>query len=258
MTPQEFQEIEKLYHYTSFCSAECIIKSNKLKFGRLDKMNDVYEAYKHICDKNLNADIDIKQIHKALLSYMQLSFTQDGIYKGYEISAMWGHYAEKGKGVCLVFDKKKLIKALPDGLYHDEVNYQIDFKGDITIDSSNLSESIGQNTNKFFFIKSKDWKYEQEYRVVRKVNDINSDVFLKLNDSLIAVILQYADSEDDVYDEYVDSIFSSRHFRILDKIADRNLLILEYGHFLEESNLRDEKGVCYASSDKEFIDIANC
>ena len=257
MTPQEFQKIDKLYHYTKFDSAKTIIESNSLKFGRLDNMNDVYEAYKQVSDESLNADIDIKQIHEALLSYMQLSFTQDGIYKGYEISAMWGHYAEKGKGVCLVFDKKKLIKILPDGLHHNKVDYQIDFKGDITIDSNNLSESIGQNMNKFFFTKSKDWEYEQEYRVVRKVDDINSNVFLPLNDRLIAVILQYADSEEGVYDKYVDSIFSSQHFRILDKISDRNLLILEYGHFLEESNLRDEKGVCYSSSKDGFVDIVD-
>lgn len=252
MTPTQFQQIEKLYHYTKFNSAIRIIESKSLKFGRLDKMNDVYEACKHIYNTDTNTDIDIKQIHNALLSYMQLSFTQDGTYKGYEISAMWGHYAEIGKGVCLVFDKKKLIKALPNGfngLYHDKVDYQIDFKGDVTIDGNNLTESIKSNISKFFFVKSKDWEYEQEFRIIQKVEDSSKDVLLELNDSLIAVVLQYDDDEEGVYDKYVDSVFMSQHFRILDKITEHKLLILEYGHFLEEGNLRNENGDCYASND---------
>lgn len=251
MTPTQFQQIEKLYHYTKFDSAMRIILSKRLKFGRLDKMNDVYEACKHIYNTDTNTDIDIKQIHNALLLYMQLSFTQDGTYKGYEISAMWGHYAEKGKGVCLVFDKEKLIKALPNGLHYNEVAYQIDFKGDVIIDSSNLSESIESNISKLFFVKSKDWEYEQEFRIIQKVEHSNKDVLLELNDSLIAVVLQYDDDEEGVYDKYVDSVFMSQHFRILDKITEHKLLILEYGHFLEEGNLRNENGDCYASSEAE-------
>ena len=249
MTPQQFRGTKKLYHYTSFNSAIKIILSNKLKFGRLGDMNDVNEAYKHI-SYECWSDIDTKDVQLELSRYRQISLTMDSSnYQGFDISAMWGHYAEKGKGVCLVFNKEKLIEALSDGLHHNEVDYQIDFKGDITIDSSNLSESIGQNINKFFFTKSKDWEYEQEYRVVKKVDDINSDVFLPLNDSLIAVILQYADSEEGVYDKYVDSIFSSQHFRILDKITEQKLLILEYGHFFEECSLRNRNADCY-SSDK--------
>ena len=245
MTQQNFQKIDKLYHYTKFVNAIKIIESNSLKFGCLDKMNDVYEAYKHIYNTDTNADIDIKQIHNALLSYMQLSFTQDGLYQGYGISAIWGHYAENGMGVCLVFDKEKLIKALPEGLYSNQVDYQIDFKGDITIDSNNLYKSIEQNIDKFFFTKSKDWEYEQEFRIIQKVEDSSKDVLLDLNDSLIAVVIQYADNEEGVYNKYVDTVFKSQNFRILDKIIEHRLLILEYGHFFDESNLRDYTGDSY-------------
>lgn len=28
------------------------------------------------------------------------------------ISAMWGHYADKNHGVCIVFDKNKLVEIL--------------------------------------------------------------------------------------------------------------------------------------------------
>ena len=73
MTPTEFQKINKLYHYTKFENAKSIIQTNSLKFGRLNDMNDVYEAYKHISDRNINTDVGIKQIRNILMSYMQLS-----------------------------------------------------------------------------------------------------------------------------------------------------------------------------------------
>ena len=249
MTPQQFRGTKKLYHYTSFNSAIKIILSNKLKFGRLGDMNDVNEAYKHI-SYECWSDIDTKDVQLELSRYRQISLTMDSSnYQGFDISAMWGHYAEKGKGVCLVFDKRKLLKHLSTDMYSSKVNYKRKFKGYVHINSENIEKSLERKRKCFFFTKSSDWKYEQEYRIITKVDDCSDDIFWDFKDSLIAVILQYADSEEGVYDKYVDSIFSSQHFRILDKITEQKLLILEYGHFFEECSLRNRNADCY-SSDK--------
>ena len=35
--------MEKLYHFTSFDTALKIIESNRLRFGRMNNMNDIHE-----------------------------------------------------------------------------------------------------------------------------------------------------------------------------------------------------------------------
>ena len=40
---EKFEKTEKLYHFTSFDTALKIIESNRLRFGRLNNMNDIHE-----------------------------------------------------------------------------------------------------------------------------------------------------------------------------------------------------------------------
>lgn len=244
MTPQKFQEIEKLYHYTKFENAIRIIESNKLRFGRVGDMNDINEAYKRISYAH-RSNVRTEDVHNELKRYRQISLTMDdSSYQGFDISAMWGHYAEKGKGVCLVFDKRKLLKCLSSDMHSCKVNYKRKFKGYIHINSENIGKSLERKRKGFFFTKSSDWKYEQEYRIITKVDSDTDDLFLDFKDSLIAIVLQYADG----YDNYIpinDTVFSSLNFKILDNIVKRNLLILEYGHFGGESNLRNRDAEKY-------------
>ena len=56
----------------------------------------------------------------------QISFSQDRVvdgcyYLGFDLHTMWGLYADKGYGVCLVFDKDKL--ELHPGDYAADINY---------------------------------------------------------------------------------------------------------------------------------------
>lgn len=249
MTPTQFQQIDKLYHYTNFNSAMQIILSKRLKFGRLGDMNDVNEAYKHI-SYECWSDIYTKDVQNELNLYRQISLTMDSsTYQGFDISAMWGHYAEKGKGVCLVFDKRKLLKYISTEMYSRKVNYRRKFKGYVHINSDNIAKSLEKKRKGFFFTKSSDWKYEQEFRIITKVKDCSKDLYLDFKDSLIAVILQYADGSEN-YVPANDKVFSSLNFKILDRIVKRNLLILEYGDFFGEVTLCDSKGENFAKDDK--------
>lgn len=248
MTPKDFQDIEKLYHYTSFSSALKIILSNKLKFGRLGDMNDTNEAYKRISYEYWS-NIQTKDVQSELQQYRQISLTIDSsTYQGFDISAMWGHYAEKGKGVCLIFDKHKLLKCLSTDMYSRKVNYKRKFKGDVHINSDDIGKSLEKKRKEFFFTKSSDWKYEQEFRIITKIDSGSDDLFLDFKDSLIAVVLQYADGCDN-YMPINDTVFSSLNFKILDKIVKRNMLILEKGDLFGETNLRNSDGGCFIQSE---------
>lgn len=248
MTPVEFQQIDKLYHYTKLDSAIRIILSHQLKFGRLGDMNDVNEAYKRISYAH-RSNVRTEDVQNELKRYRQISLTMDdSSYQGFDISAMWGHYAEKGKGVCLVFDKRKLLKCLSSDMHSCKVNYKRKFKGYIHINSENIGKSLERKRKGFFFTKSSDWKYEQEYRIITKVDSDTNDLFLDFKDSLIAIVLQYADG----YDNYIpinDTVFSSLNFKMLDKIAKRNMLILEKGDLFGETNLRNRDGGCFIQSE---------
>lgn len=248
MTPVEFQQIDKLYHYTKLNCAIQIILSNSLKFGRLGDMNDTNEAYKRISYEYWS-NIQTKDVQSELQQYRQISLTIDSsTYQGFDISAMWGHYAEKGKGVCLIFDKHKLLKCLSTDMYSRKVNYKRKFKGYVHINSDDIGKSLEKKRKEFFFTKSSDWKYEQEFRIITKIDSGSDDLFLDFKDSLIAVVLQYADGCDN-YMPINDTVFSSLNFKILDKIVKRNMLILEKGDLFGETNLRNSDGGCFIQSE---------
>lgn len=124
MTPEEFNKTEKLYHYTTFESGLKIIASKKLLFGKLKDMNDINESYRGIFYEEGISEDDVK---KELSKYRQCSLTMDSPCSGYYIPAMWGHYAEKGNGICLVFDKKKILSTLTADIHHNNINYDDDY-----------------------------------------------------------------------------------------------------------------------------------
>ena len=74
MDKETFQKTERLYHYTSVCSAMKIIASGTLKFGNLKQMNDINEVYRQIF---YGKDVDPKDIEQELNRYGQISLVCD-------------------------------------------------------------------------------------------------------------------------------------------------------------------------------------
>lgn len=248
MTPKLFQDTDKLYHYTSFETSLKIIASGQLRYGRLSNMNDVNEAYKFISFGH-KIDINTQEVLDELSLYRQLSFSQDRDNCGYNISPMWGHYAQKGRGVCLVIDRNKIEKllSLKTDVYSKTITYKSNYSGDIDIEMSDIPQSIASQKDEIFFSKSSEWEYEQEYRVVKKFNDTNGDEFLDIKDCIIAVIMYYADDVN-----YNDKIFDSLNYHILKRMNEENYLILELSNTLEyKGTLCDCDGTIYS----EPIDI---
>jgi hypothetical protein len=83
---------------------------------------------------------------------------------------LWSHYGDSSKGICLVFDKEKLIKSLEintrrqDSQFRRFYGKNVNYKGEpYDIEIVNGDFQIDET---YFFKKTPDWEYEDEYRFV--------------------------------------------------------------------------------------------
>ncbi len=201
---EQFEQTEKLYHFTTFDTALKIIESNRLRFGRLSNMNDIHEN-----DKLMFADANGKGIdefpsdvldalYDEIYKYRQISLTADsekGDKDGFDLHQMWGLYADKGEGVCLVFDKKELEKNYDMVNIHKErVNYDNSqelesYVISLSRKSENVPAEVKSQISKFFFHKRKEWEHEQEYRLIKRCPNTTREEYFLLGHALKFVIL---------------------------------------------------------------------
>ena len=156
---------------------------------------------------------------------------------------MWGHYADKGLGLCLIFDKNKLLNMLSKEHVKGHVFYQSSdkFDPDILINEENLTinKFSKKEYNEYFFKKTNDWSYEQEYRVLVK-SDSSEREILKLGDSLIGVV---ANRAEDVRDD--EKFWSSVNYQLLKKFCATIFIYESWG---KERHLQTYSGDCVWSS----------
>ena len=206
-----------LYHYTNLNSCIKILMSNSLLFGKLSELNDINELQHPLYFD----DWDVSNTaHEEINRYQQISLTQDGDRRGFDIPAMWGHYSDKGNGVCIIFNKEKLIKVLPPDIYKGAVSYVKDFAPDIIFQSNsgNIIPFSREEIEDYFFKKSNDWAYEQEYRIlIRKDSKDNNRYKLELEDAVVGIVIH----RDNICDPN-DSIFNSNTCRILRNLVGEN------------------------------------
>lgn len=251
----KFKIIDKLYHYTSLSALASILKSGILRFGVLPRMNDITEAVKEIYlqhdNENTNWD-NISRVEEELKLIGLISLTQDGTRAGYAINSMWGHYAEKGEGCCIIFDKEGIIKECNKlGFRYGSVTYD-GAAPHIIID--NNPNGIGLLESFFdenFLHKSQDWENEQEFRIVN-FNTSNGIGGLPIMDCIIAVAF-HTNCNDSVF----GCPMKQDCLRTLDGIPT-----LEYhyshmwGNKRDQALLKDIKGIDWIADDylKHTID----
>ena len=100
---------------------------------------------------------------------------------------MWAHYAKSHTGICVEFDANA---SFFNGQYKDsyanigkikKVHYAI--KRPLFVNPTEMSDDTD-----FWFIKSKDWSYENEYRILLPVEHAiyeNNMLFYKINKKII-------------------------------------------------------------------------
>lgn len=243
-----FKETQKLYHYTSLTALAEILKSGVLRFGVLPRMNDITEAVKEIYIQHDDEKIEwdkIGQVEEELKRIGLISMSQDGTFAGYAINSMWGHYAERGEGCCIIFNKDAIINECKKlGFRFGEIVYDGAIP-QIIVD--NKSDGIGILESKFeenFLHKSQDWEHEQEFRIA----NFNSDDCiegLQISDAIIAVVF-HTNCKISVFDCPIKQ----------DSLSKLNgIPALEYhyshmwGNYSEHSQLKDINGNDWITDD---------
>ena len=238
MGKDEFNKLEKLYHYTSFDSCIKILLSNTLLFGKLCDLNDINELYRPLFSKTLEGT-DFDYVRKELGKYQQLSLTQDdkSIDRlGFEKDLM-------NSFINLITTSSKAhleeLHSMYDKTYTPDIHFSINENGTPV-------PFTEQEIVDLFFKKTNDWSYEQEYRIIAK-NDINDlRLLYEIGDSLEGIILRRAD---DITPE--KKVFSSINFTILKQLLGEKIInselfwekrIWEYNSFINERNLCDFEG----------------
>lgn len=240
MNRDDFLKTERLYHYTNRCSALNILLSGTLKFSELKRMNDINESFRYIYAKD---GIESNDVYKEFYKYKQISLTHDGKLMGFAIPSMWGHYAEKGNGVCLVFDKKKLLQSIPQECFKSDVLYRSDYNNSIVADPD-LNSFFNEKKEDLFFTKTIDWEYEQEFRIVTNHSDS-----INCKNSLIAAILCFAE---DVPNG--NQILNSEIARAIKQI-EPNISVLEFSYWFNEPQLQTNEDKWYPSLDNRNLII---
>jgi hypothetical protein len=242
---EEFLSLQKLYHFTKFDTALKIIKSGKLKFNVLSKMNDALEMDKHIYNLIIDIDkdrlIDTNDIKKEIYNYEQISLTEDkrrfGSY-GFELHQLWGHYAENTTGVCFVFDRERLIETLSDSKennFHGAVTYVENFTQDQFTNVPNNDEIkvwVKENAQRLFFTKRKEWEHEQEYRIIQRFREHDSFHGIDIRNSMRYAILFNPETS-----KIHDCIEDCLEYKILKSLLPLNVHILSYECFAGEYQL---------------------
>ena len=181
----EDQKIIRLYHYMPAKYAEEFLRKDEIKLCDLTKSNDLCEFSPRIVINSAmaanitNRELIVANQSESIVNSFRgkcpaivLSFSTR-----ISSSAVWGHYADKNEGVCLVFDlpicdieKHKGVmignlKGSSETLFQ-RVHYTGKrFELDAT-ECVNLDESVYHDLCAATSYKSEDWKYEKECRLV--------------------------------------------------------------------------------------------
>jgi hypothetical protein len=104
---------------------------------------------------------------------------------------MWAHYADSISGVCLCFDKTKLIEENREifgtNLELQEVLYATNFQPYLPQDTA--KEFLRINQNNIFFLKDESWKNESEVRLLlTNINPNADEPMISIANSLEAIV----------------------------------------------------------------------
>lgn len=179
----------KLYHYTSYHTlCKYIIPHQQLKFGSIVNTNDPSESKprfiygESVPTKllNNNADYYGNLFREEYRKYKFISFCSNNDSRdGFKISSMWAHYGRNHKGVCIEIDTDLL--SLGGCIRGDFIDYTNDISGGF-FDVSDFYKTFEKNIKMILFSKSKEWEYEQEYRLITK--DLS---YLDISNALTAI-----------------------------------------------------------------------
>jgi len=167
-----------LFHYTKFSSFLKIMEDMTLLPSSFGNLNDMNEG--NVSNMNMNENFmvmyNVEKFIKEKCHLLCFSQNYDICGFGHEGTnhpAMWAHYAENSKGVCIVIDKEAFIKknkAILDSHFYkfEDVEYSLfntPKDTEINYEANTPEEFIMNNWKALFFLKHNDWINEDEHRL---------------------------------------------------------------------------------------------
>lgn len=174
-----FRDKNYLCHYTSFDNLCMILSTMTLKVSSFSNSNDIAELENNItCMLDSYKKEEVKRYVKEHCGYISFSINEE-IYGhnrnpqfGYLIPSMWGIYADRSKGACLVLDEdifKSVNKtALSNAKWGDieTINYTPFQPLKLASSKDTSLEIIKKEYKHILCTKHTSWKHEQERRLV--------------------------------------------------------------------------------------------
>lgn len=158
----------KLYKYksldeTSAIFTKSILTDNEVFFPKFSDLNDPFEGhFKMVLPETPQgremAANGLRVITEGILSInpavLSLSQVKNNLL-------MWAHYSDNHTGICIEFDS-----TIPGSIFHEAkpVAYVHKFESH-TLGNPFEKEMV---TNLAAFVKSKHWRYEKEWRIIRQ------------------------------------------------------------------------------------------
>lgn len=216
---------ELIYHYTSpYIAMEKILTGKEIRFSSIKKLNDPKESkpsfkIENLRDENENKIVGIDEffyyiyLDHTKLFCCSISDKPDNngrsssslSTKGFAHQRMWAQYAHNHTGICFAFNRERLLENVNEKDYYKVLYSKIDYShrdiernGIATIDHSKLTKYgtdkylvkfAVKNKKLLFFTKYPDWKQENEYRIVLLCKYDEEDTYVKIDNSLEAIIL---------------------------------------------------------------------
>lgn len=209
-----------LLHFTSLKSAALILHEYSLKPSDFARSNDIYENMKRLHaqpfiietspDQNYHGHSAKKSeligsaANIRFLSFCKAKANLDSnetiLYvenKELAFRKMWGQYADKFGGACLIFDKERLLETTT-ALTSSSENAMTEFDGfevvyqprDVSIRTLRQLEKLSEfrPLRNHFAVKHVDWADEQEFRFLFRSHSEQPFV-IPVQDSLIGIVL---------------------------------------------------------------------
>lgn len=144
-------ENNSLYNYTSINKNTIkLIKNNGLWLSHTNNFNDPVDPSIKLFNRNSGEyDYLLDSIKVACL-------TTDN-----KNTVMWGHYADKHRGICIEYDISPLLDKNENDFLIRKINYDRTAMINENIELYDLNLLMD-----LFSIKSKEWEYENEYRIL--------------------------------------------------------------------------------------------
>ena len=130
----------------------------------------------------------------------------DLYYKtGFFKMRMWAQYGDLHRGLCLAFSRDEMVEEIKKEygefkLYRGDIKYKdssLDMRKAYHIELNNkalenfreffISEHLIKHRDDLFFTKNTDWRDEFEYRLLLLTDNMKSDYFVQIKNSLKAV-----------------------------------------------------------------------